>query len=179
MDRLFNIFQREKKRVGDRFTVYYDKERKAMRYSNSEGVLTVLFNEEKGSEHFYYKPNSAKRSKGPGILVEEISIFGHKALSYLRSPDLCPQEIIDLIHDYQSNRGEIGVEKPTDDIQEAIAPFQRKITPLTSEEIKEILADYEEKMAYEEMIAKEGISEENIINDKDVRFYLDEKSFLK
>lgn len=179
MDRLFNIFQREKKRVGDRFTVYYDKERKAMRYSNSEGTLTVMFDEENGSEDFYYKFAGENR----GLLIQQLIDYGHRGVFSSEIFRLLSQEVINLMSDYRFNRKLIGVEKPSEDkkAQAATEKYCFKgakiLPPITPEYIKEVIENYEENKAIDEAIARGEISEEDVIDEKNVTYYFNGKKF--
>lgn len=110
MDNLYNIFQREKERVGNDFTVFYNKQKKSLQYRNEEGTLTVLFNEENGSENIHYRPAN-KENVGLGNLVQETTEYGRRGLL---SDDFLtmPKKFQHITQDYQFNRDVIGVEKP-------------------------------------------------------------------
>lgn len=111
MDRLYNIFQREKERVGDKFTVFYNEKRNLLQYSNNEGTMTVLFDSNKGTEDFYYRSSDAEQGSGLGTLVQQNAEHGHRAKFGKEIFELCSQQFIDLCCDYQFNRDAIGVEK--------------------------------------------------------------------
>lgn len=110
MDSLFNIFEREKKRVGDKFTVFYNQKKNWLQYSNNDGALTVVFDAENGSEQFYYRSKDAEKGTGIGKLIQQTIEHGHKARFAKESIDFCPQDFINLCADYQFNRKAIGVE---------------------------------------------------------------------
>lgn len=111
MDSLYKIFQREKVRVGDKFTVFYNQKKNLLQYSNNEGTLTVLFDAKKGTEDFYYRPNDTERDSGLGTLIQQNIEHGHRAVLTKEVFDICSQDFIDLCADYQFNRDSIGVER--------------------------------------------------------------------
>lgn len=109
MDNLYDIFQREKNRVGDEMTVFYNKNRNTLQYKNDEGTLTVQFKPEKGAENFYFRPNTEERV-GIGTLVQENFENGSSVKFHSEIFDI-PQEFINLVQVYQFDRDKIGVEK--------------------------------------------------------------------
>ena len=112
MDNLFNIFQREKERVGDKFTVSYNEARKLLRYTNDEGTLTVVFDDKNQSEDFYFLPEAFKEAQIYGTRVLQITGGGHKGEVPINNIfSVCSQDFVNLCGDYQYNRDAIGVEK--------------------------------------------------------------------
>lgn len=110
-DSLFAVFQREKDRVNDRFTVFYNQKEHLLQYFNDEGTLTVLFDEKKGAENFYYKSRGIESNSKYGTLIQQTADHGHKAVFTKEIFNLCSQNFIDLCADYQYNRESIGIEK--------------------------------------------------------------------
>lgn len=109
MDNLYDIFQREKERVGNDVTIFYNKNKNTLQYKNEEGTLTVKFKPEKGAESFYYRPNTTERV-GFGTLVQENYENGKDVKCHSEIFDI-PQRFIDITQDYQFNRDKIGIEK--------------------------------------------------------------------
>lgn len=109
MDNLYNIFSREKQRVGDKFTLFYDQKKQFLRYSNDDGALTVFFDAKQGSEKFYYT-RDVKDFTSFGELIQQSVDHGNKATMLKEAISSCPQAFIDLCNDYQFNRQAIGVE---------------------------------------------------------------------
>lgn len=113
MEALCNIFEKEKKRVGDKFDLYYNKKDSAMRYSNKDGALTVKIDFEKGTEDFYYR-SADEKGNGIGTLVRQHANHGKNGTFIEERLFKCPQDFINLCTDYQFNRKAIGIdERPT------------------------------------------------------------------
>lgn len=110
MDNLCNIFKREKNRVGDKYTLFYNQRKNSLQYSNDEGVLTVIFDAKREAENFYYCPNNDKGKGTLGVLVQQNIERGQRAVVAKEIFDICSQNFIDLCADYQFNRDAIGVE---------------------------------------------------------------------
>lgn len=109
MDKLYNIFQREKNRVGDDMTVFYNKNKNTLQYKNESGTLTVLFKPEERAEDIYFRPGGTKERVGYGTLVMENMDSGRRALYSQTTFDI-PQEFINIAQSYQFDREAIGVE---------------------------------------------------------------------
>ena len=109
MDNLYDIFQREKNRVGDEVTVFYNKNKNTLQYKDNEGTLTVQFKPEKGAENFYYRPNTSERV-GLGTLVQE-NLENGTSVKFHSEIFNIPQKFINIVQDYQFDREKIGVEK--------------------------------------------------------------------
>lgn len=113
MDSLYNIFQREKNRVGDDMTVFYNKNRNFLQYKNENGTLTVLFKPKERAEDIYYRPNDATEQVDLGTLIQRNTDSGRLAKFGAEIFDL-PQEFIDIAQSYQFDREAIGVETPSE-----------------------------------------------------------------
>lgn len=75
MDKLFNIFEREKNRLGEGITLFYNQAENSLRYSNDEGRMYVFFNEKKGEEQFYYRGNNDPRTLSPETIERDEKRF--------------------------------------------------------------------------------------------------------
>lgn len=124
MDSLYNIFQREKERVGDEFTVFYSENRNSMQYKNEVGTLTILFQPEEGSEKMYYRSNDEKNRVGLGELVQTLTENGENS-RLTAAFDGIPQEFSELAHSYQFDRDQIGVEKPAQQPKKIKGGYER------------------------------------------------------
>lgn len=109
MDSLYNIFQREKNRVGDDMTVFYNKNKNSLQYKNDKGTLTVLFKPEERAEDIYYRSSDTAERVGFGTLVQQNTDSGQWAKFSNAIFDI-PQEFIDIAQSYQFDRESIGVE---------------------------------------------------------------------
>lgn len=108
MDSLYNIFQREKSRVGNEFTLFYSKPKNSLQYKDNVGTLTVVFDPKNGCEKIYYR-NEADKGVGLGNLVTTITQHGYLAVLEDAFWDL-PDNFTRITRDYQFNRDAIGVE---------------------------------------------------------------------
>lgn len=108
MDRLYNIFEREKDN-NPGFTVKYNKFKNSLEYRNENGKLTVVFNPDnvKGTEEFYF--NSGTKS-GLGDYVLKTIDAGKLGLPTNHFKYL-PPEFLEIAQRYQYDRDTIGVEQ--------------------------------------------------------------------
>ena len=108
---LYKLFQREKERVGNEFTVYFNKQHNTLQYSDDEGRLTVEFDDREKSERFFYLDlKSGKKHQGLGECVyvtADSGRFGHFADSFME----LPQRFVDLAQAYQYDREAIGIDE--------------------------------------------------------------------
>lgn len=113
MDKLFNIFERERNRLKDEdVTVFYNSKRNTMQYSKDEGTLTVAFNtyEDKnteGCEKFTFKPKGDNAS----IFIQQTYDFGQYSKLDIDNLLRMPELLRNIAQDYQYNRDAIGVER--------------------------------------------------------------------
>lgn len=113
MDSLYNIFQREKNRVGDDMTVFYNKNKNSLQYKNEKGTLTVLFKPDERAEDIYYRSNDTTERVGFGTLIQQNTDSGQWAKFGAAIFDI-PQEFIDIAQSYQFDREAIGVERKSE-----------------------------------------------------------------
>lgn len=111
-DKLYNIFQREKERVGDKYDLFYNEQNCSLQYKDEVGKLTVKLNTKEHSELMYYRPNDSE-SKGIGEFVMEMTNGGRRGYAEIAFDNI-PKEFQELCKDYMLyfNRNKIGVELP-------------------------------------------------------------------
>lgn len=96
---IYNIFQKEKERKGNKFAVLYNVMRCTLQYCSDKGTLTVFLNENIGKETFYYRDKSISQ-KGKGIVFQVNSNYGNIVLTAEQSKSRVPKEFQEIANDY-------------------------------------------------------------------------------
>lgn len=112
MNKLYDIFQNEKKRNPDLTVFYKDNNSvKYLSYSNDEGTLTVKFGD-KNKEDFFYKQVG---EKGLGEKVFHLEPKNKTTSSRMGIIEdalwKIPERFIELTDDWHFNREAIGVDE--------------------------------------------------------------------
>ena len=130
MDDLFYIFEREQKRCGKDFTIFYNKNKNSIQYikrdeeTKKDGVLTVIFNPETMGETFYFATKDEHKTHGIGELVFQTAYAGQLGKGDANSffpvaikekiGDKVGQAFVNLIQSYQFDRKSIAIETEED-----------------------------------------------------------------
>lgn len=135
MNKLLNIFEREKERVGKDFTIFYNEKKNSIQYSarseetDKVGVLTVVFNPKTMGECFYFTTKDERKPiHGIGELVFQTAYAGQigKGDSNNFFPITIKEKMgeevgdkfVKLIQSYQFDRKAIGIENAMDKKQQ-------------------------------------------------------------